>query len=232
MSRDSLVSNATKLLSPILDESGAILYSAWDTLCPGRYYILGLNPGRTTGATIRECLSEMKNYTENAYLDEDWSSKTKSYNVGGHPLQLHLKSLFQSLGYDLRNICASNLIFSGSSPQSPGQSGAGYPGKANLCWDVHKMIINIVQPKILLVFGNGIISPYNYLQRKHNEQFSKWPQDKMVPSGPSKWVCRSFQTTLEGKKRVVIGIPHLSRYRIDGKYKVIQWIKDITSEFS
>jgi hypothetical protein len=223
MSRDSLVSNARKLLSSMLDESGAILYSAWETLCPGRYYILGLNPGGNTGPTIREHLNELKNYTENAYLDEDWSSKARNYGVGGHPLQVHLKSLLQGLGYDLRNICASNLIFS----QSPNQYGAYYPAKANQCWDVHKMIINIVQPKILLVFGNGSISPYNYLQRKHNEQFSKWPKEKVMPSGHATWVCRSFETTLEGKKRIVIGLPHLSRYSINGKFKVLQWIKNI-----
>jgi len=228
MFRNSFVSNATKLLSPILDESGAILYSAWETLCPGQYYILGLNPGGNAGPTIRECLNELNNYTENAYLDEDWSTKSRNYGVGGHPLQVHLKSLLQSLGYDLRNICASNLIFS----RSPDQYGAYYPAKADQCWDVHKMIINIVQPSILLVFGNGSISPYNYLQRKHIEQFSEWPQDKVIPSGHAAWVCRSFETTLEGKKRIVIGLPHLSRYSIDGKFKVLQWIKNITNQCS
>ena len=167
MYRDSFVSNAKKLLSPVLDESEAILYSAWKTLCPGRYYILGLNPGGNTGPTIRECLNELNNYTENAYLDEDWSSKTSNHGVGGHPLQVHLKSLFQSLGYDLRNICACNLIFS----RSTNQYGAYYPAKANLCWEVHKMIINIVQPQILLVFGNGSISTYNYLQKSTMSSF-------------------------------------------------------------
>lgn len=224
MHRDSLVSNSTKLLSSILDESGAILYSAWKTLCPGRYYILGLNPGGDTGATIRECLNELNNYTGNAYLDEDWSSEKRNYGIGGHPLQVNLKALFQSLGFDLRNICASNLIFS----RSPNQYGAFYPAKANQCWDVHKMIINIVQRQILLVFGNGRISPYNYLQMRHNEQFSKCPQEKIIPSGHSTWACKSFEATLEGKKRIVIGLPHLSRYSIGGKDKVIQWIKNIT----
>jgi hypothetical protein len=209
------------ILKPILDHSGAVLYSSFQTLRPGRIYILGLNPGGDNGHSIRKCLDSLPYYDENSYMDEDWSTEKRHYDVGGHPLQQHLKWLIENLGYDLKNVCASNLIFTRSS----GQWGADYPIHADLCWKVHELIIELVKPDVLIVFGNGSISPYDYLLRKHYGHTGSWPRIQTIESGHSNWKCKSFSMRLDDNRFTVVGLPHLSRYSVENKPWVLDWVK-------
>lgn len=104
MTISAFITASKKHLIPILNQSGAVLYSAASTLAPGPYYILGLNAGGASGPTIRRCLDELPQYSQNAYLDEDWSSDRRIYPPGAHPLQRHLAMLAQDLGQDLRRM--------------------------------------------------------------------------------------------------------------------------------
>ena len=217
MSLDQFISTASQLLRPILGEKGAVLYSSASTLSRGDVYVLGLNPGgdpTKNTTTVGSSLTSLPNYTENAYLDEDWSNH-KQYGKGQHPLQRNMQLLCDGLGYNLRDVCASNLIFL----QSRDQYGARFTEMASMCWAVHRLVIDIVSPSTLIVFGTGRMSPYSHLLLK------KTSDEQRIPSGHGSWTCGSFFAQDEHRKFKVVALPHLSRYSLDGRIEVIEWLK-------
>ena len=136
--------------------------------------------------------------------------------------------LMQELGEDLRHVCPSNLIFT----RSPDQYGADYPERGHLCWPVHHMILNIVRPNVIIAFGNGNISPYAFLALKHKKTLGTWPVETRCAAQYGPWQCKSFRTRIESRHILVIGLPHLSRYTIEGKPAVLNWIKEKIREYN
>ena len=198
----------------LLDESGGVLYSAAETLRPSDLYILGLNPGGGGGERIAARLGSLPTRTVNEYLDADWSGGGHRYEPGQHPFQKRLAWFVEALGYDLRSTCASNLIFT----RSVGQEGAGYPGRADACWPAHELVLSIVQPRLILAIGNGPRSPYAYLR-------GKLGGEDLTPmsSGHGSWTCKAFRSAYDARSLLVLGIPHLSRYDIVNKERVVRW---------
>ena len=217
MNIDQFITRARVILQPIISERGSVLYSATSTLQSGDFYTLGLNPGGDPSEipeTISECLDALPTYNGNAYMDEDWSGR-RHYEKGCHPLQNNMKLLAQLLGPDLSTICSSNLVFM----RSIDQYGSGYDELASRCWNVHRLILDIVRPKTLIVFGTGAISPYSFLLPKISGD------QNSIKSGHGSWNCHSFTAVDEDRKFKVIALPHLSRYSLNGKTEVIGWIK-------
>ena len=204
---------AEESLGTILDKSGTILYSSCETLKPGKYYFLGLNPGGSdeNTETIRSSLNQLElgKSTKNAYLDEDWGSDSRSYDKAGHPLQMNFNCLFEALGEDSRTVCASNLIFK----RSADEGGAGYPELAELCWPVHKAILEIVCPSAIITFGK---QPFDFIRGKIGET-----DHEKYPSGHGKWTWR-YSILKTGEK--LIGVPHLSLYALRCHPEVIEKI--------
>lgn len=56
----------------LLDTPGKVLYSSEATLCRGPVYLLGLNPGGSEGATLRDSVAQSRS-GHNAYLNEQWA---------------------------------------------------------------------------------------------------------------------------------------------------------------
>jgi hypothetical protein len=216
----NFVAEAQAHLESLLDLSGEILFSAVDTLKEGDLYICGLNPGGVGDAphhhTIREDLGMLPHKTSNNYLDESWGQSGRRYPRGAAPLQRRLQWLVRELGYNLREVCASNLIFA----RSRGEGGSGYPEYARICWPVHERILRIVRPKMLLVFGSGVKSPFEFLQQ-NSKRLSKADS---IYSGHSPWYCKAFRAEIGDQEIVVVGLPHLSRYKVVGKDQVVEWI--------
>ncbi|MHB9118962.1 MAG: uracil-DNA glycosylase family protein [Burkholderiales bacterium] len=203
----------------VLSRSGSVLYSASHTLTKGDVYILGLNPGGIDGPSISEDLAALPNKTQNSYLDESWGNRIDA--DGQAPLQRRIKGLVDAIGVDLRNICASNLIFM----QSQNAKGIEYPKDADICWPIHEKILDIVQPKLIIAFGNSSISPYDYLFHKFNMD----GHENIIESGHGSWKCRGFGAVIANRKSYVAGLPHLSRYspfNKDGAIKenLITWL--------
>ena len=219
----NFISEAKRILLPILEEKGATLYSSFNTLSCGKFYVLGLNPGgpADSGKTLAESLDALPEQQDNAYLDEDWSSPSRSFGAGRHPLQRHLFELMREIGQDLRNVCSSNLIFT----RSPDLNGADYPSRGHVCWPVHQMILDAVKPNVIIAFGNGDISPYAFLALKHQESMGVWPEEVTHPAKYWTWQCKAFQTQIQGRDILVLGLPHLSRYTITGRPEVVNWIR-------
>ena len=116
-----------------------------------------------------------------------WKSNSRKYEIGEHSLQRHLVEVMKTVGQDLRGACASNLIFL----RSPGHYGVKYPDSTKACWGIHEMILEIVQPRIILAFGNGQRSPYDFLHRQYNVY-----ENEEIDSEHGNWKCRFFKTNI------------------------------------
>jgi hypothetical protein len=214
-SNKAFIQSAKQHLESILDKSGTILYSSCETLKPGKYYFLGLNPGgseedtKTIGQSLDDL--ELGRSTNNAYLDQDWSSEFRKYGVGGHPLQQNYKHLFEDLQEKPDSVCASNLIFS----RSIGEKGAGGRERAELCWPVHESILGIVRPAAIIAFGR---QPFNFIREKLS---GTAPEDS--PTGHGTWTWR-YSILWTGEK--LIGLPHLSRYALRNHPDVVEKIRE------
>ena len=217
MDINNLTNRLKSHLEQILDESGSVVFSSVKTISKGDIYTLGLNPGGEFYIPIRKTLSELPLKKSNAYLDESWGNRRNpSYKIGQHPLQRNFIGLIKVIGYDPALIFSTNLIFS----RSRGQHGANYSIKADLCWNAHQEFIKIIDPKYFIVFGNSKISPFQYMRNKYSLKIND-----SIDSGHGKWKCYSCKGIIEGKERLLIGLPHLSRYYIVYHKDVINWIK-------
>lgn len=224
MSLAEFVNDTVSLLGNenVLNKSGTVLYSASNTLVKGDVYILGLNPGGVDGPSIAQDLSVLPNKSHNSYLDESWGNRVDA--DGQAPLQKRLNGLVNAIGADLRNVCASNLIFM----RSQSAKGIDFPKDADTCWPVHEKILGIVQPKLIIAFGNSSISPYRYLFHKFNSNNN----EDILESGHGSWKCRGFEASIARRKVYIAGFPHLSRYSPfdkngDIRDSLITWLKGV-----
>jgi len=210
-----LIEKIERQLNPILDKSGHIVFSSIATITKGDLYTLGLNPGGGSVKTISEKLIELPFKHHNSYIDETWENKKAKYRKGRHPLQRNFTELIKAIDYEPEKVFSSNLIFT----RSHGQSGSNYPINADICWTVHQEFIKIVDPDCFIVFGNSKISPYQFIKDKyHLETIDK------ISCGQGNWKCFFALGPIEGRKRKLIGVPHLSRYYITRHEDVIKWI--------
>ncbi|MEN8108648.1 MAG: hypothetical protein ABFS22_11660 [Pseudomonadota bacterium] len=216
MNKDEIPGIARKNLACLLNESGSILYSSHETLKPNDVYLLGFNPGGEGGNTLSSSIDQLLENQANAYLDECWGNRNASWKKGEAPLQKRVCWLLERLGFEPREVCASNLIFL----RSRDAKGINYR-LAEQCWPVHEAIMKIVKPKLILAFGNSKVSPYRYLYR----MFGGTEEDNTPPSGHGNWRIRGFETEIDNQPIYVAGLPHLSRYNITGQESVIDWLK-------
>lgn len=212
--KEELPDFANKQLGELVSKPGSILYSSHETLAEADIYFLGYNPGGSDGQPISNSILNMLTSQSNSYLDEDWSNGLGNFKKGQATLQKNVKLLITSLGYDLRTVCASNLIFA-QSVNVKGVSSA----LADICWPVHEAIIDIVKPKVLLVFGNGNPSPFSYLHNKFQDEI------EYVESGHGDWQIKTFKANIDGRWVRIIGFPHFSYYSPKNKEKMLNWVK-------
>lgn len=185
-----------QILSPILDHKGEVLYSPAAALRPNDIYLLGYNPGQGGPDTsVAQHLEYSLGRTNNAWLDEHWRGDRPS------PLQVRMRKLFDEAGFDLKTTPSSNLIFATSNDAS----GVDYK-LALVCWAAHQAILQIVQPRKLIVFGNDDSrSPYAFILARYGGQEERW---KYAP----RRTLKRFTTTLDGRETTVIGLMHPSRF--------------------
>lgn len=183
----------------------------YETLKPGDVYLLGFNPGGAGGNPVKQSINSMLTNTANSYLDEEWENGNGAWSGGEAPLQKRVQWLIKSLGFNPREVCASNLIFI----QSRKAQDISY-SFAEKCWPVHEAILKIVEPKLVIVFGNSNVSPYRYLHSMFGGK------EEFFPSGHGNWSVKSFRCQINGRPLCIVGLPHLSRYHPIGKNEVVK----------
>lgn len=197
-----------------VDTNGAILYTTFDTVRKGDYYIIGLNPGGNpnqpndkyplySDMTFEKSLKICKHPKYNEY-DESWIVGRPQM-----PLQRNIKYLAEKfLHKESIEICCTNLIFK-VTKDADGLSPV-FDELANLCWNVHKILLDIIQPRIIIAFGNqDKLSPFHFLRQKAN-----FPQIQERTANHGKYRIKNFTGIIEGRTTHVLGLPHLSRYCI------------------
>jgi len=197
----------------ILDRSGEILYSGSQTLRRGPIYLLGLNPGGNPNEhkdTVRDRLKDLPSKRRNNYL-VNWGGR----QPGAHPLQRGVQWLAAELGVRIEDVCASNLIF----VRSPDERTSGFPESARHCWPVHRAILAVVKPKLIITFGK---SPYNFLR----EEFGGLLEADPLPAGHANWQCRAFRS----REMHVVGLPHMSLYAIHRHPEVGVWLRGFMND--
>ena len=220
ISLSAFVVAARHHLAPILNRSGNILYSSAETLRPGPVYLLGLNPGgnpddpRHREQTIGSTLDVLHSKRENEYLDVSWRERGVRRPAGQAKLQRRVRRLAEMMGLNLQTVCSANLLFA----RSTTAENSDYSELAPICWPVHELILGLVQPRLIVVFGNSGISPYSYLVSRFEPA-----REETFPSGHGSWCCRSFNV---GGMRVA-GLPHLSRYAVDLHPPVGEWLRTL-----
>lgn len=205
----------------LADLPGAAICSGDHTLRKGKYLFFGANPGGLENET--ETVSQhlkRKPETFNEYCDGVWAPNGIKRPRGAAPLQKRLQYLFASLAQNTRNICATNLVLVRS--RNIDSLFERYDSLANKCWPFHRELFERVDPEVVLLMGNDT---FNFIYSK----LTNASQIKFVPSGHGDWMCRSVEGTLEGKRRKIVCLPHLSRYNIKSHPEVIEWIKSLTT---
>ena len=194
----------------MLHDSGEVLYSAAHTLRRGRVYLLGLNPGGShsrAAITVAQRLKTLPRKTDNFYLDSSWQQRAS----GTAPVQRRVQFLLDELDLNPENVAASNLIFK----RSRDASGVTIRD-AERCWPVHAIILGIVKPRAIIVFGTGRM-PYGFVAERVGAI-----EERGCAAGHGAWRCRT-SVTKSGLR--VFGLPHFSRYDITTHHAVADWIR-------
>ena len=213
---------ALALPQKLLRKSGGILYSGGSTLRQGDLYFLGVNPGgkaegaATIDVTITKAIEELGS-NHNAYLDECWEVRGHHYTCGQAPFQRRVKHLLEGIGYSVREICASNLVFARTATEAELEQDL-----TDICWPVHEAILEVVQPRAIITIG---IKPYQHVRRKCLEVHDT----DLILARHGNWICETFVGTLQGRRTRIIRVPHLARYAIDTKNRryVIEWVRSL-----
>jgi hypothetical protein len=137
--------------------SGSVLYNGWRTLCPGKVYVMGFNPGGPreeiqlkVGESLLAPELEEADYSD---YKEPWYWRKRILPGGEHPHQRNVKEMVRCLGIgDIGDVFAANAIFVRSQRQD---SLERKEHLWNKCWPIHQLFLSIVHPKIILCLGNG-----------------------------------------------------------------------------
>lgn len=186
------------------EKSGAVFYSGKNAFCGNKdLYILGLNPGGSEILQKTETIAwhtkkvlgiDNDNWSE--YKDEIWKG-TKPGVFGLQPRILHLLNQLSISPYE---VPASNVCF----VRSTGEKNISkfLNEYAELCWPVHQRIIDDLEVKVVLCFGQ---TAANIVRKKlgANDQI-----DEFIETNKRNWKTRVFKNQ---KGQFVISATHPSR---------------------
>lgn len=193
----------------LIDSPGAVLYSAASTLCPGPIYLLGLNPGGSEGATLRDSIAQSRT-GHNAYLDEQWAPGGHLQPMGQATLQRRVQALCAAMGVDTRSVPASNLVFTRSTRT---ETHLDFSAALPLCLPVHKIFLKAIQPRFLMTFGS-IDNFRGAVNITHSESRS---------AEHGTWKAHRGKAIVEGREIAFGNIPHMSLWASDKRPSVVQW---------
>jgi hypothetical protein len=201
-----------RLPKEILDASGRFLYSDLSTLKPGRFYLLGYNPGGKPAnhpIPLRDEIRQWRDKNMNAYFDEIWEES--SCVPGGAYLQLSVKALLESLKPLIdkpQDVCASNLYYARS------KNGGGQDSLEK--WNdfsVHRAVLDIVMPSHIIAFGKAT---YDVIIRGSGINFKETAKffigNYRLKGRETKGYCYAAKGQYCNKFIKLIGLPHLTYY--------------------
>ena len=223
-------------------EPGSILYSGDETLKKGENYFLGANPGGHSDEQLGKFADTISNQLSrknsspsfNEYFDASWKPGNKTYPKGMAPLQKRIKYLFNYLEINLRDTLSTNLNFVRSNRMQ--NFPYNWNQAAENCWEIHKILLSIVRPEIILVFGDDA---YDFMQNKI--KLAEYDDFTIHSHGGAQtytFCCLKGSLLLDNielSNLQLIKVPHLSYLKIDSKgmdygdahdtREVLKWVK-------
>jgi len=216
MTRDSIEKLRTAVLAEpeLLDKPGKVLYSSGSTLRPHDIYFLGTKPGGTLPSTIRQSLADLDD-DRNEYLDYSWEGRPP----GQQKLQKQVRRFLEGLGFAVRSVPASNIVLT---RERSIDTHPDLDGDAARSWPIHRTIISLVRPRVIVAFGSGERqSPFAYLR-----DFLKPQHIETIDAQQGTFSCHRFQAELDGRRLSVVAVPHLTRYSPYRKPEIMRWVSD------
>lgn len=193
----------------MLDSPGAVLYSSSETVKPGPVYLMGLNPGGEGEWSLRDNLLSARQ-GKNAYLDEEWENRRGRYALGMAPLQLRVAAVCERLGIPVRNVPASNLVFTRSRDVGAHK---GFQAAISLCAPVHTMLFQTIQPKLLFTFGS-----IDWIKKAAD---SIVYESKKARHGS--WDAHRGRIKIFGQDMQFANVPHMSYWHSTTRTDVVDW---------
>ena len=155
-----MIEEFAKLIpSKLENESGAVFFSGRDAFSGLKdLYVLGLNPGGNPYERLDDTISKhtyevlhKKRVRWSEYTCESWAPDKEP---GKGRFQQNVIHLIQNLGYDPRDVPASNVIFlrsRGMKTLEPGDADRLFDD----CWPLHREVISNVQPRLIVCVGKS-----------------------------------------------------------------------------
>lgn len=180
------------------------------SLRQGRYYIIGQHLHGAYKSL------EAQNANEPAWVNEYSHLLSQKDDAGEERLQQNLMWLCAELGTSLDRVCQSHFV--------PDSVCVQDLVDALPYWPVHLDVIKAVQPDVIITYGISDLSPFWLLYEQSEALGDSWEQ---VKAGQGNWRCKSFTGQYHGRRIPVVGLPHLSRYKLSGKTHVVEWINEL-----
>ncbi|MBV8458885.1 MAG: hypothetical protein JO122_19995 [Acetobacteraceae bacterium] len=154
---------------------GAVLYSDLASIRPGRFYLMGMNPGGDPDAPgcppIRHNLYADRG--TNHYADQCWDCAAP--NICPHldpatqrvrpeerqQMQRRVCDLIAALGVKAQKLLSTNLVFHRT---RQARDLPNWHEWCNRCWRVHRVLVRQVQPDWIISLGFGPRSAYEFLR--------------------------------------------------------------------
>ncbi|MGA1798685.1 hypothetical protein VH567_07880 [Sphingomonas sp. 4RDLI-65] len=193
----------------IIDAPGAVLYSSGETVKPGPVYLMGLNPGGESESSLRDNLVSARQ-GKNAFLDEAWENRRKAYECGMAPLQLRVAAVCERLGIPVRDVPASNLVFTRSRDVNAHKD---FKTAISLCAPVHTMLLQTIQPKLLLTFGS-----INWIKKVADTLDYKSEKARY-----GSWKAHRGRIKIFGQEMQFANVPHMSYWHSVTRTDVVDW---------
>lgn len=196
----------------LLRQPGCFLNSGWDTVAHGDVYVMGLNPG---GAP-----EEFGSIESNilATPDGPWSGYDQSWHAapGAHRHQVRAKTYIAALNLKHERVLCTNAYFSTTRNaerlrEKLSKHSADFSHAFLLYWTAHKLLLSIVQPKLILCFGNSESPSQSSYAAVRSVLNVNGSLRKNTSYRQGKWF--TAEAPWNAAKRVhVFGVPHPSRF--------------------
>lgn len=196
------------------------MFSPPHTLKEGPIYLLGTDP-TVSAMTIDQHLEYwLENMNRHVYIDG---------NQGR--LQRQLQALFDHLDVGLRGTCTTTVFVST-------RTAAECTSTQAACWRVHQTLIRVIQPQVLLVFGNSRDSPYEFIKWEClSPAGRRLRTDDEFPTDHGNVCLKSMTARIEGRPRLhalavllfeILMIAHPLKGRKEFSLPAVSWDPDNT----
>ncbi len=183
-SKERIVEALRGLAPYVQNGPGEVFFSGQTTFKKGDYFIMGLNPGGgDVYHSVIETAGEVEpgrfsNYLDQCWQPECWNStlrfdpaKTVCHHGNGtEKHQRGVQTIARRSGIkDLRDVFATQAIFlkSPNTKSFKSEYGVNMKHAFETCWPVHKVMLSIVQPKVIVCLGfQDDESSFAFLQTK------------------------------------------------------------------